>query len=115
MIMYKFVLAVYIDEKDTEKLMELCEKNNFDLSEKVKSLLEDWTTCDFETISTTTILQCVAICIKNACNNKTILRLDKQDFIEYWDSIVKSMNAAVDFFKNTLVLLYQNYYLMMHF
>lgn len=91
------------------------EKNNFDLSEKVKSLLEDWTTCDFETISTTTILQCVAICIKNACNNKTILRLDKQDFIEYWDSIVKSMNAAVDFFKNTLVLLYQNYYLMMHF
>lgn len=75
------------------------EKNNFDLSEKVKSLLEDWTTCDFETISTTTILQCVAICIKNACNNKTILRLDKQDFIEYWDSIVKSMNAAIDFFK----------------
>lgn len=74
------------------------EKNNFDLSEKVKSLLEDWTTCDFETISTTTILQCVAICIKNACNNKTILRLDKQDFIEYWDSIVKSMNAAIDFF-----------------
>ena len=43
-------------------------------------------------------MQCVAICIKNACNNKTILRLDKQDFIEYWDSIVKSMNAAIDFF-----------------
>lgn len=33
MIMYKFVLAVYIDEKDTEKLMELCEKNNFDFED----------------------------------------------------------------------------------
>ena len=28
MIMYKFVIGIYIDEKDTEKLRIFCEKNN---------------------------------------------------------------------------------------
>ena len=33
MIMYKIVLAVYIDEKDTEKLIKLCEDNNFEFED----------------------------------------------------------------------------------
>ena len=38
MIMYKIVLAVYIDEKDTEKLMKLCEGNNFEFEDdRIKS------------------------------------------------------------------------------
>ena len=41
MIMYKFVLAVYIDEKDTEKLMELCEKNNFDFEDDLVNRHKD--------------------------------------------------------------------------
>ena len=75
------------------------EKNNFDLAEKVKDLLDEWSNCDFETISTTTILQCMAICKNKSCKNRDILHLEKKFFIDNWDSIVKSMNAAIDYMK----------------
>lgn len=76
------------------------EKNKFDLAKKVQDLLDEWSDCDYETISTTTILQCVAICIKKSCKNKEILKLGKKDFIENWNSITKSMKAAIDCFRN---------------
>ena len=75
------------------------EKNKFDLADKVKDLLDDWSACDYETISTTTILQCVAMCLKKSCKNKIILKLKREDFVNSWDSIVKSMNAAIEFFQ----------------
>ena len=33
MIMYKFVIGIYIDEKDTEKLRVFCEKNNLEFED----------------------------------------------------------------------------------
>ena len=33
MIMYKFLIAVYIDEKDTEKLKDLCVNNYLDFED----------------------------------------------------------------------------------
>lgn len=76
------------------------EKNNFDLAEKVKTLLEDWSSKEYDTISTTTILQCVSICLKNSCKNKDILNLKKSDFIDNFESIKKSMSKAIDYLKN---------------
>ena len=76
------------------------EKNGFDLAEKVKTLLSDLEDIDYETISTTTILQCIAICLKKSCKNKIILKLDKKDFLENWESIIKSLKAAIEHFRS---------------
>ncbi len=44
MVKYKFVVGVYIDEKDTEKLMDFCKKNNFEFEDdfRMKELWQDY-------------------------------------------------------------------------
>ena len=41
MIMYKFVVGVYIDEKDTEKLKELCDFSGFEFEDDTRKCHND--------------------------------------------------------------------------
>ena len=41
MIMYKFVIAVYIDEKDTEKLKDLCVNNYLEFEDDLAKFHKD--------------------------------------------------------------------------
>ena len=41
MIMYKFVIGIYIDGKDTEKLRVFCEKNNLEFEDDLKEFHND--------------------------------------------------------------------------
>lgn len=41
MIMYNFVIAVYIDNKDTEKLKDLCRNNDLELEDDLVKFHKD--------------------------------------------------------------------------
>ena len=41
MIIYKFVIGIYIDEKDTEKLRVFCEKNNLEFEDDLNEFHND--------------------------------------------------------------------------
>lgn len=42
MVKYKFVVGVYIDEKDTEKLMDFCKENNLEFEDDLDSRRKDF-------------------------------------------------------------------------
>lgn len=78
------------------------EKKGFDLYEKFETIKEEWKDSDYETLSNSTILQAVSICLNSSrsCKNKDIFAIKKDDFIANWDAVIKSINASIDHFKN---------------
>ena len=74
-------------------------ERNFDLSEKYDELIERLSQVDYETIPDSTVLQTVSICLVKECSKKDILKLDKQNFIDIWDSTVDAIERAVDYFR----------------
>ncbi len=73
--------------------------SGFDLTEKYDELISTFATVDYETISDATVLQVVSIFLEKECKRKTILKLDKQDFINIWPDAVDAIEAAVEFFR----------------
>lgn len=73
-------------------------ERQFDLSEKFDELVERLESVDYETISTSTILQAMAACMAKECTKKRILQLDRFAFIDAWDSVIHAFEAAVDYF-----------------
>ncbi|MBQ9003250.1 MAG: DUF262 domain-containing protein [Eggerthellaceae bacterium] len=71
----------------------------FDLAEKCDELLERLEQVDYETISRTTILQTISVCMTKSCTKKQILRLDKNQFISVWDDAASAIESAVEYFK----------------
>lgn len=78
------------------------EKQKFDLSEKYSKLIERIAPIDYETISDQTILQLIALIIKKDCKRQTILKLDKDAFIETWPAAIDSIEKAIEYFRNVM-------------
>lgn len=72
----------------------------FDLSDKFQELVESLRPLDYETISDATVLQTISIIISKECTRKTILKLDKNDFIDAWDKAVDAIQRTVEYFRN---------------
>lgn len=75
------------------------ESKTFDLAEKYEELTNELSSGHFETISSATILQVVAILLEKDCTRRSILRLDKMKFINIWDEVTECIKSSIDFFR----------------
>ncbi|CAN5341847.1 DUF262 domain-containing protein [soil metagenome] len=75
-------------------------EKDFDLAEKYRKLIERLREVDYETISDATVLQTISLLLEKECNKRTILKLNKNKFIDIWDDAVDAIEAAVDYFRN---------------
>ena len=76
------------------------EGKQFDLSEKYSELIERLQTVDYETVSSSTVLQAVSACLSGDCTRKGILHLKKEDFIKVWNNVTDAMEITVDYFRS---------------
>ncbi len=72
----------------------------FDLSEKYEKLSAELSASHYDTIPSSTILQVVSILLEKDCTRKTILKLDKMQFIALWDDAVECIKSSIDFFRS---------------
>lgn len=75
-------------------------KRNFDLSEKYDELIERLEQVDYETVSSSTVLQAISVCLVKECAKKHILKLDRDSFIGAWDDVISAFESAVDYFRS---------------
>lgn len=75
-------------------------KSGFDLHERYTELIEELQPLDYETISSTNILQFIALLLRRECKRKVILKLEKEEFINTWEDAVNCVKHAIDFFKS---------------
>lgn len=85
------------------------EDRNFDLSKEYDELIhsengssKDLAAASYETIPPATVLQCVSICLGPEVRRRDILRLDREEFIESWDSVKEAIFLAVGFLRKSL-------------
>lgn len=71
----------------------------FDLSVKYDALMEELKGCHYETISSATVLQVVAILLEKDCTRNQILKLEKIKIIDIWDEAMDCIKQSVDFFR----------------
>ena len=83
-------------------------EKGFDLAERFQSLIDsngkakDLEDANFETITPSTILQCVSAYAYKQIRRKDILKIPKDDFIAAWPHIVDGLFAAVDYIRTYL-------------
>lgn len=75
------------------------ENKNFDLQIKYNELQENLENIGYDTIPSSTVLQCISMNLVGECTRKTILKLDKNKIIDVWDETVDSIKEAVDYFR----------------
>ena len=80
------------------------EVRNFDLSEKFESLISELQNSDYDTISSSTVLQSISLCINNDVRSRAILSLNKEAFIDAWEPVTKALKNAVDYFRSAFVV-----------
>lgn len=79
------------------------EVQDFDLYEKREQQLQEWNDIGYETISHSTVLQAISICLNGGCSRKDILnKIEKQEFIDIWDKIDVDFGKAIDYLKSAL-------------
>ena len=82
------------------------QERGFDLADEYEMLIDngdhekDLKDAGYETIPTSTILQCIAACLIQDVRRKSILKLDKSDVIEIWPNVKDSIFYAIDFFSS---------------
>lgn len=82
------------------------QERNFDLSEKYKELVSsesesrNLASAGYDSIPPVTILQCVSASIREDVTRKTILKLDKQEFINQWDNVISALYKAIDYLRS---------------
>jgi hypothetical protein len=82
------------------------QERGFDLADEYEMLIDngdhekDLKDAGYETIPTSTILQCIAACLIQDVRRKSILKLDKSDVIEIWPNVKDSIFHAIDFFSS---------------
>ena len=76
------------------------ESQNFDLSEKYDALLKELERVHYDTVSASTILQAISVCLKKECDRKTILGLGKQEFIDHWEDVKNALECAIDYLRD---------------
>lgn len=72
----------------------------FDLSEKYEELINRLEAVNYETISSSTVLQAVSVCLVKECSKKQILKLERDKFIDIWDAVQNAFESAVDYFRS---------------
>lgn len=75
-------------------------KTNFDLAEQYDKLIEELCKVNYDTIPDATVLQVVSILIKKECKKNTILKLEKNKFIQTWPDAIEAIKTTVDYFRN---------------
>jgi hypothetical protein len=75
-------------------------EKKFDLAEKYNALSTELATVDYDTLSSSVVLQTVAVLIRKDCRKKEILNLPKQEVIKTWPKAVAAIHACVDYFRN---------------
>lgn len=75
-------------------------EKNFDLSEKFDQLIGSLKNVNYETISNATVLQIASLILAKECKRKIILNLDKEKFIELWDSVADAIERTVEYFRD---------------
>ncbi|AFY40139.1 Protein of unknown function DUF2081 [[Leptolyngbya] sp. PCC 7376] len=75
-------------------------EKKFDLSEKFQELLDVLKPLNYETISDAIILQTVSMILAKECNRKTILKLDKNKFIEVWEKAKDAIERCIEYFRS---------------
>jgi len=81
---------------------------NFDLSLEYQNLIDsngngkDLEDANFDTIPSSTVLQCVAACMVKQIRRKDILKISRETFVETWPVVVDAMFSAVDFIRTYL-------------
>jgi hypothetical protein len=73
----------------------------FDLAEKYAILMKELAKVKYNEISSSTILQVLAMIISKDCTRKEILKLPKAKFVQNWDEAVDCIKKSVDFFRNS--------------
>jgi hypothetical protein len=75
-------------------------EKDFDLAEKFDALIADLQAVDYDTLSSATVLQTVAVLIRKDCRKQTILSLPKDEVIKTWPKAVEAIHSSVDYFRN---------------
>ncbi len=75
-------------------------EKSFDLAEKFNELKTDLEAVYFNTLSSATVLQTVAVLIRKDCRKKDILGLPKHEVIKAWPKAVDAIKASVEYFRN---------------
>lgn len=73
---------------------------DFDLSEKYDHLIEELEQVDYGTISDATVLQTISVILRGDCTRKTILSLERDQFISLWDGAIDAIKLAIDYFRS---------------
>lgn len=73
----------------------------FDLAKKFEELISNLTPLNYETLSDATILQLISLLLCRDCKRQSILKLDKDKFIDTWPKAVDAIERAVEYFKFT--------------
>lgn len=73
---------------------------NFDLADKYSILINELRDVKYDEVSSATLLQIVAIIAERDCTRKTILKLDKHEFIKTWDVAVSCLKDTIDYLKS---------------
>ncbi len=74
-------------------------EKDFDLSEKFNQLVDNLRPFNYETLSDATVLQTVSMLLTKECTRKQILKLEKQRFIDTWESATDSIERAIEYFR----------------
>lgn len=75
-------------------------EKEFDLAEKFEQLRLRLANVGYDTISSATVLQTIALVIGTECKRQNILQLDKARFIEEWFKVASAIESAVDYFRS---------------
>ena len=77
------------------------ESPEFDLYEQRQEQKNNWQISSYDTIDDITVLQAVSVCLRKDCRGKTILSLNKDDFIRIWNEVDKAFDETIDYFRGT--------------
>lgn len=77
------------------------EGRDFDLTAQFNALVDRFENVEYDTISDAILLQLVSMILDGECTQKSILRLDKNQFIDCWPKAVDALESAVDYFRGT--------------
>ena len=75
------------------------DERGFDLAEEFDKLVKSLEPLNYETISDATVLQLISLILAQECKRQTILRLEKQEFIDLWPKAVDAIERAVEYFR----------------
>ncbi len=76
------------------------ESRDFDLARKFDELVSNLSQLNYETLSDATVLQLVSLLLRGDCKKQTILKLEKNKFIETWPKAVDAIERAIEYFRN---------------